>query len=1054
MNELKVTIPGFDGASFTFISPLELKLEEKFPQKAFDENGGEISLVEFNAKADKNFSIKGGEDIEFGIEGGGFAAFGVYQSSEKLKAALAAEELNEQLMNLLNLTIRENENLFALRWGYDFGASLNGKVGLFSAANPVKLDFGVKAGTTGKSYLLHSFDRELQVGKAITQALATWKTPYQVESFDSLKPKTTVVFETMGNLDISLGVEYGYNFNWVREAVKFGGLSGDLGMKIEAGIKAKFGFSAVGNYALAITRESDAKTLRAQVFKMKQHGWAFSLDGGVSGQYEGNIIPEKLDDFVKGIFNLNGLQVLKDFEKWTSESNKIEDLLGEKLDEYTIKFIEKVTGIDVGDVEQKLKDAIDVLKSLVKKWHELPHEINSYLYGLLGKAVTKAELDEELKLLKDVLDNVVKFGEDPTALSELIEEQLRDIEFFTKPFGKWLSAYSTEGAVSLLANLQKKTESRKIAGIAKKTIGFIDGSELAKQLKRLQEEIDEKLNLKVIEELDVDKWHAWLIERLKKFLGVKQISDELEKVKKAINETRKRADDFYKMGYAALTKKYSFDFHYAFQKTTGNSALIDVTLDFSEGNQAEAAEFLKQILGGDFKTVLTTTETNCLKLNQAVLTHEIKRNTHLGVNVPYFTVTMDHITNSVAQGKFVDSADGKLWVYNLQAEDIVKKRKSLSRLAINVELTEKAGIRKFSEENNRIDYSFYFGGKEIKRRFIERRFKFAADRYLNSAFPPGTKDFSAYLTTTDEFLDKNGYPDTDDFGTVLMDLKVSMPGNVMSFWENVPKPGNTDFYKNMSELIQSTLREWIPLNFIQGAREYQKRDLMFPLLAYASLSLKTEKKFEDGVFYWEAGNDSKRAAEFNSVAFREKLRGKLATALSDSGDSNYKESNIVNILNFVLNNINGKKAFLDLCDLEKDIIGGVVKTAKAFHKFNDQSENDPEKKARFLAEFGAAFADTFNDEFGLNPAVQTDYTPRGSLRPLGLTMFLKIIKLLTPEFDETKFAAMFELFVLDPELSEQDFKKFRDEFLKGEFDEREKKFTLRQRIVNVTGLPM
>jgi len=90
----------------------------------------------------------------------------------------------------------------------------------------------------------------------------------------------------------------------------------------------------------------------------------------------------------------------------------------------------------------------------------------------------------------------------------------------------------------------------------------------------------------------------------------------------------------------------------------------------------------------------------------------------------------------------------------------------------------------------------------------------------------------------------------------------------------------------------------------------------------------------------------------------------------------------------------------------------------------------------------------------LDPIVQTDYTPKGSLRPLGLTMFLKIIKLLTPDYDETKFAAMLELLVLDAKVSEADFKKYREEFLKGEFDEKDKPFALRHRIVNVAGLPM
>lgn len=1044
-------ISNIEGVEFEFtsVSPLDLKANEIFPDKAFDDNEGEISLASIKAAASKEFPIKGANEIKFGIDAKIDSALGVYRNTDKLLKALENEGLSEQLRNLLNLKIAEDENLLALRWGYLFGASVKGNVGLFSAANPVKLDFGISGKTAGLSVLLHSTKRNHTVAQSIEETLETWKTPYQVKSFENLEPKTTVIFETMGNLDVSLGVEYGYNFDWVREAVKIGGLSGDLGLKIEAGIKAKFGFSAVGKYALALTRESDAPTIRAQVFNMKQNGWSFALDGGISGKYTGDVFPEKFDDFIKGVFNLNGLQVLKDFEKWTDPNTKIEDLLGAELKKYAKELIKKVTGIDPDESQQKLEKAVAAMKSLIKKWHELPHEINSYLYGLLSGATDEAGLDDELKKLKEFLQKAVDFGETPDKLSSEIENHLKKIEFFTTPVGKWLNAYSQEGILSLLANIQTKTNSKKLAAIAKKTLALLDGSKAEAQLKKLQKEIDEKLNLKIIEDLDLGDWNDWLVQRLKDFVGVKQISDELEKVKAAINATRKKAGDFYAQGYAALMKKYSFDFHYAFQKTTGNSALIDITLDFADNNLADAKKYLGEILKGDLKTVLTDETINCLKLNQAVLTHETKRNTHLKINVPYFTETLDHITNSVASGTIIEAADGRLWVYNLKADDIVRKKKSVSRLAINVELSEKAGIRKFSEDDNRIDYSFHFGGREIKRKYISQRFKFAADKYLGSAFPAGSGDFSAYLTETDKYLDDHGYK-SDDFGTVLMDLKISMPGNVMAFWEKVPDISDSTFYKKLSEMIQTTLREWIPLNYIEGSKQYKNTRDMFPLLAYISLAPQIEKEIKDGVFYWDYSSDNKKQAEFGKFLFQEKLRKNLSKAREDTDDSRYKDSNMSSILSFVLTDQNGKKSFHDLCDLEEDIIKGTVETAKAFQKF--KTETDPAKKSKALATFGKAFADTFNDEFSLHEITQTPYTPKDSLRPLGMTMFLKIVKLVTPEFDDTKFAAILEMFVFKPDLSDKDFKKYRTEFLDGKFDEKDKEFVLRQRIINVTAL--
>jgi hypothetical protein len=1035
---------GLNGINFEFTSALNLIPNQPFPEAAF--TNGEITVSSIKASADKKFTL--GDDagsVEFSADGEGFATLGVYRKAEKLSNALKKDGLSKPVANLLHLKIKDDENLLALRWGYGFAASVKGKVALAPIVPGLNLSFGASAQTTGLSVLLHTRKQTDSVADSIKNTLQSWRVPRQIKTIENLKPGTTVIYETMGKLDLSLGVEYGYNFNWVRESLEIGGLSGDLGLKIEMGLKAAFGFNAVGNYALALSRESDAQTIRAQVFNTKQHGWSFSFDGGISAQGTNkDLVPEKLDDFIKGVFNLHGSQILKDFEQWTSPNTKIKDLLGENLKDYAEGFVKKVTGIDV------LETAVKEMKSLIERWHKLPHEITSYLYGLLGNPFDLKEKDKieeklngELGKLREFLKKVVALAGNDGDLSDEITKHLKDIEFYNNPIGKWLTAASNQGILSLLVNI--KSEKKQLKDFAEKTLALLDGSAVEKRLKNLQKEIEERLGLDKITNLNPDEW---LKKRLADFLGKSEIIGELEEIKKAINKTREKAGEFYEKGYAALLRKYSFDVHYAFQKTTGNSALIDAALDFSGENAAEAEKLLAEILDGNFKTILTDTSIKCLNLNQAVLTHEIKRNVHLGVNIPYFSATLDHITNSIAGKKYVETADDKLWVYYVNAEDVVKKKKSLSRLAIAAELIEKAGIRKFNEENNELNYSFLYGKKEVDRKYIEQRYNFAAGKYLRSALPPETGSFSKYLTDLDKYLDKNGFPESDEFGTVLTSLKVSLPGSVMSFWGKVPEDYNTaPFYKSLSAVIQRTLREWIPLNYIQESKQYAKTNLIFPLLAYTSLNPLVGKRKSDGVFYWDYLGDDKKEEQFNSIGVQENLRQTLRNA--QTSDSRYKDTNenIKKILEFVLKDQNGKSLFQDLCDLEEDIIKGVVKTAKAFHEFN--KENDPQKKVAALADFGGKYTDTFNDEIG-----HIEYTPKGSLRPLGLLLFLEIVKLLMPELDDTKFAAMFEIFVLEPGISDKDFNKLRENFMQGELDEDKTKFVLRQRIVNIDSSPL
>lgn len=1034
-------IPGLGDINFEFVSPINLIPNRPFPEEAFTD--GEIAVSKIEAAANKKFTLGGdAKSIEFGAGGDGFAALGVYRTAEKLLDALKKEDLSEALGDLLHLKISEDENLLALRWGYDFDASIKGKVALAPLAGNLNFSFGASGQTAGLSVLLHTRKRLDSVADSVKGALESWRVPRQIKTIENLKPRTTIIYQTMGRLDLSLGVEYGYDFNWARESLAVGGLSGDLGLKIEMGLKAAFGFNAVGNYALALSRESDAETVRAQVFNRRQRGWSFSFDGGVSAQAsDKDLIPEKLDDFIKGVFNLHGSQVLKDFEKWTDANTEIKDLLGDKLKGYAEEFVKKVTGIDV------IETAVKEMKSLVERWHQLPHEISSYLYGLLGdkfdlkeKNEIEGKLSGELTKLREFLTKVLDSAGSDEDLAGEITKHLKDVKFFNNPVGKWLTAVSGQGILSLLVNLE--SEKKQLKDAAEKTLALLDGGAVEERLKRLQKEIEERLGLEKITSLNPDQW---LKKRLADFLGKTEITGEPEEIKKAIDKTREKAGEFYEKGYAALLKKYSFDVHYAFQKSTGNSALIDATLDFGGENAIEAEKLLAEILDGNFKRILTDANIKCLKLNQGVLTHEIKRNVHLAVNIPYFSRTLDHITNSIAGKKYVETADGKLWIYYLNAEDIVKKKRSVSRLAIAAELGEKAGIRKFSEENNELHYSFLFGKKEVDRKYIEQRYSFAAEKYLRSAFSSGTNSFSRYLTEMDKYLDDNGFPESDEFGSVLTSLKISVPGKIMSFWEKVPADyNNAPFYKNLSVVVQRILREWILLNYIQESKQYARTDLIFPLLAYASLAPLVDKRKSDGVFYWDYGGGEKSKEQFDSFAVQENLRRVLRNAATS--DSRYRDTNenVGKILGYVLSNQNGKNLFHGLCDLEEDIIKGAVETAKIFHKFDN--ENDSQKKAARLAEFGEKFADTFNDEVG-----HIEYTPRGSLRPLGLLLFLEIAKLLITDSDDTKVAAMFEIFVLEPGISDKDFNKSRDDFFEGKLDEDKTKFVLRQRIVNVGG---
>jgi len=80
---------------------------------------------------------------------------------------------------------------------------------------------------------------------------------------------------------------------------------------------------------------------------------------------------------------------------------------------------------------------------------------------------------------------------------------------------------------------------------------------------------------------------------------------------------------------------------------------------------------------------LLTTSAPGVTLNVAELTHQIKRQSHVEITLPYFNTAIDHINTALAQVKAVDEDEGRVLIYDLDANDLVTvKNKRNSRLAI------------------------------------------------------------------------------------------------------------------------------------------------------------------------------------------------------------------------------------------------------------------------------------------------------------------------------------------------------------------------------------
>lgn len=1022
-----------------------LASNQPFPDEAFTD--GAIALGSIGAEASKDFTL---DKVKFikKVEVGGklFAGLGVYRSGDRLADDLKAQGLDsfdEPAVGGPLFPEDEAKNLYALRWGYDAKAAVSGSLPL---GGP-KLSFGASARAAGLYAVVRSQDRSARALDAVTDTLHSWKMPRQVSAPGDLKPGTWLVAETDGSLSLSLGVEYGYDYSWVRESLKLGGLTGDLGLKIEMGVKAQLGFSASGRYATVISRESDREELRLRVFRMRQHGWTFALDASVSARAEQDLIPDNFDDFVKGVFNVNGNQALADiiekFDKWTNPNNKLKDLLGAELVKYAEDMVEKVTG---RDLETAFDEALEKLKKPLALWRDLPHEMTSMLYGLLKRQ--GVPLDDLRDFLRRIEDET-----DPQKLADEIAGRLSSVKFFETPVGMWLSAVAKEGVLSLLANVEG--ERQRVVELAKKAAALLDGSEVEDTLRELQKWIEGKLGLDkilAVTELNFDQIDAWLKKRLSDFLGKTVVVEELEKVKDAINRLRESARKFYAKGFEALTRKYTAEFHFSYSKETTRTALIDLTFDFAE-NAPSAGTQLKAALRGDFSRLLSE-QLPGVKLNKGVLTHGMKRRTHIEVALPYYGAAVTHITESLAAGEAVDSAEGRLWVFTLNSKDVVTRRQSVSKLAISLQFTRKAGVRDFSGGEFRYDYQLRAAKPGARRSYLAGSYTEAANRYFPSVFATeGPRSFSTYLTELDKALDGVGVGGSDFFGNVLSGLDVSVPGEVFAAWKKAPTDRRDRAYMLMSRRVQNVLRHLLPVCYFRDLDRYRELPAAYPLVVYSALPGINRLRLRNGklefteaeVYDWDFESDEVRRAVFDQYCeprLRSDILPRIREELSAMPDTAalYADSKIKDMRDFKLGSLStmARNNFKSLARNEADVIPSIRQAALDFRA--SLASNDLAEAVERLDKFGARLVQTFNHKLGDSRYEEAAFRPLGALLLLEATYYLH-----PATAEKVRPAAMLEFIILKRESTFA-----LESYLNGARPEAPEA-ALQQRIVSVSG---
>jgi hypothetical protein len=924
----------------------------------------ELAHIGLTASGGKPVAFEGGSGLEVGFEfsAGVTAGAAVFDDPA---AAIKALGLDETPGLDLNVASAPGVRYAMLRTGYKASGSVSGShpVGAIGSVT-----FGASAAASGLSAVLQRFPANTGARSVLTNTVRSWKLPRHVTSSASLEPSTWVIAEATGSFAVNVGAKLGYNFNFIREVSKFG-LSGDIGLKIDAAATAAFGFDVSGRYLIVVGREFDSAAdnrIRLRMFKLSTRGMQFGLNLKVGVTGVATFLPGKSDDFVKAVFGVHGTQivhVLGQIEKWTDPKQSVGQLVAGLANDKALDLLQDVTGVDP---KVAFEQSRGKLLEAIRAYRSLPDKVAGELTGFIGDLNPVA-----LKTLQDSL--ALLTSADAARQKQAFVDLISINGFAETPAGKLLNAAAGRGLLGLLGRLPH------VRNIATTVQSILDGGVIAKLQGYIDEELDLDKIFGVVTSTDFDKLDSFLVGRLAAFFDKKLGFAELEEVRKAIRLVIDKRQEIYDKARTALNSRIGLEVAASWQRTSSSTAVVDALFDTSD---AAAQALLKDVLtsGNTGLDKLFTNALPAVKINGAVLSHELTRKTTLEISLPRFNFQSQSVNTALASVRPEDDG-GRILLYDASGSASVSVRNKYSS---SLSMTMAAAIarsgaasndlRIHSGEGNTWVYRLLYVKQRIKREELEAVTRPFLNEYMRDHFASGTSLSTWYnmLESTSEQQLHNG-PET--YGDVCASFEVTMPGSVLGAWI-APVSNVKAAAQRMSVAIQRALKKQLPLFYLSDIGKLKDLGSSAPLLAWAAIP--PAVKF-DGTTFAESGGkdvfwdhistDKRRAAAQhaqtagNLLAMLPRLRLRLEEAGLHSTVQFYEASRVSIILAAAAKSP-GEELLRSLLLFEALIVEKANDALEQVQKFLTAAGTSPTEAVNRLAGFAADITQAFGDLTG------------------------------------------------------------------------------------------
>jgi hypothetical protein len=981
---------------------------------------GTIRMGTLAAKAsagtgDIQFGSNANNTVSFNAAGGMRAGLGIYTGSSDMFADLGG---NDKLLDGISLNDAGVRRYVTLCWGYNIKAAAKGAVALGAGLSG---KFGVDAASEGLFAFIRAFKQEPKARQAIGDVIEGWCLPRQVKDQNALKPGSWAVAEVDGNFAATLGAQYGYNFNWIRK-VGLQGLSGEVGLKIQAAVEVQLGFSAGGKYIIIVGRDSldpADGTIRVRLHKLSQKGLSFALNAalGVTGTTD-KLLPDQMDQLIAAMFGTSTPQIVEDLKILRSVADPSVPL-NKLAGDFIVDFAQKELSTVV-DMKARFDQAKNRIVHFLDVCDGLGAKASSILWDAVGNPALKEAFAKSINALAA-----------PEAdRKKLIETELSNVDFYRTPIGQFLESQATD---TVLAMLNNNPELARIQEIAVKVKEVLDG----KVLDQLTKFVTDKFSVEKIRNLSLEDLDKRLKEKLADFLEKPLDNAGLQEIRNTLNELVKKADKLYAEAIKALNKTYKFKLHAAYQKTTTKDALIDASFDFKQN--ADLASALAGAIDGDFQKLLVNSPPG-VKINTAAMTHGVTRQSSVDFNMPYYASSAAGLNQALAK-LHVKAEDGGLYMFDLQASDrqtMIRNNQNRwsSRLAVCMKLASLAGssIRHYSDmaklgEDTTVGYSFRRAIYQMKTASMLHQIAPLKEAYFPDQFDvAGRPSLLDWVTDLDKYFDTIENNGTGRLGNTLLSMELSLPGKVLTGWLSAPADERNPAYLAMSIGIQTALKRLIPYCYFQDVKRcVGANSFAAAVLTYAAIppSNSLQIGYNNALvpeahpsYYWDpfdgklfdamAPNNPKTVQ--NLAAALVGIRNLLASTEGMQGDADYyKPAHLGEILRAATSGAGLNWLRNSLLYTEAEVLKSAVNAGKDMAKFRQSSGQKPAEALERLAEFGHHLTEAFSGKLTdlFNASDEPDL-----LRNFGLLVFIEASRYLRADSEMIRPAAAVDVAIL------------------------------------------